>query len=233
VFNDLVEFGGQSAMSIYQLWIPFVVNAIGDPGPLIRAYAAKGMGILAEYSPNLFRQILPDVLNRLNSMIVHKDSRIKTRVQGTEIAIAAVGKLIYFHSSQIELSQVLPIWLNYLPVSEDVEQCKIIYQFLCHFFRYHTEILLGENCCNLPKILGIFADVLGTPIITPDTAQTIISILKQMETQFPVQLMQSAWESLNFTQQRKFTLSIFLQVVELFLLIRSILEKLQQILASS
>ena len=212
LFDDLVEFGGSSAVRIYQNWVQFVINCVNDANPAIRQAAAYGTGLLAEHSPELFLQILPTVINRLNAVITHKDSRSKSMVHATENAISAIGKIIQFHAAEIDVKQVLMIWLSYLPVSENSE-AVVIYQQLCTFFVRHTEIILGENFVNLPKILGIFADILGTTLITPATFQTIVSILKQMQAEFPAELMQSAWLTLNPSQQCK---SFFLLVLSFF-----------------
>lgn len=191
------------AQSIYHGWIAYIVQLINSEHPLLRKAAITSVSLLAEFSQKIFPQILANVINRLNAVIVSKNSRDKYYLPATQSAIATIGRIIEFYPSQIDLPQVLPIWLNYLPVT-DITDSAIIYQQLCGFFIRHPEILLGENFVNLPRILQLFASIIGTPLASRETSQTMISIIKQMNTDFPGELMQQAWVTLSPTHQGMF-----------------------------
>eukprot|EP00012_Vannella_robusta_P014021 CAMPEP_0206211088 /NCGR_PEP_ID=MMETSP0166-20121206/17930_1 /ASSEMBLY_ACC=CAM_ASM_000260 /TAXON_ID=95228 /ORGANISM="Vannella robusta, Strain DIVA3 518/3/11/1/6" /LENGTH=771 /DNA_ID=CAMNT_0053632877 /DNA_START=804 /DNA_END=3116 /DNA_ORIENTATION=- len=201
IFNNLVEYGEDSAQPIYQSWIPYIVQMINSEHPALRKIVVHGISLLAEFSQTLFPQIL--AINRLNAAIVSKNSREKYYIVATHAAIACVGQIIEFYPSRIDLHQVLPIWLSYLPVTEATEEAPEIYQQLCSLFLKHTEIILGENFANLPLLLQLFANVMGTPLCSSDTSQTMISIIKQMQADFPGELMQQAWVTLSPVQQEK------------------------------
>lgn len=200
-----MEFGEDVAQAIYQSWIAYIVQLINSEHPLLRKAAITGISLLAEYSQKIFPQILANVINRLNAVIVSKSSREKYCLPATQSAIATIGRIIEFYPSQIDLPQVLPIWFNYLPVTE-LTDSAVIYQQLCGFFIRHAEILLGENFVNLPRILQLFASIIGTPLATRETSQTMISIIKQMNNDFPGELMQQAWVTLSPAQQGNFWL---------------------------
>jgi len=200
VFNNLVHYGNST--SIYQSWIPYVVQLVNSTQPTLRKAAVTAMSILAEFAQDIFPQILANVINRLNATIVSKCSRDKYLISGTQTAIAAVGRIIEIYPSQIDIPQVLPIWLSYLPVTT-LTEAHTIYQQLCCFFLQNTEILLGENFVNLPRILQLFVAIIGTALVSSDTSQTMISIVKQMQSDFPGELMQQAWVTLSPTQQDK------------------------------
>jgi importin-5 len=204
LFNTLVEYGGESALPVYQSWTPFVVQLISSPNPNLRRAAAMGIGLLSEHSQTFFPQILGNSISRLNATINEPSSRDKYFLAATQTAIATVGRIIQYHPNAIDLTQVLPIWLNYLPVTS-ITDATIIHQQLCHFFVQHTEILLGANCACLPRILQLFADVLGTPLVSQETFQNMVSILKKMQSDFPPELMQQSWVALNPIQQGVFT----------------------------
>merc|ERR1712137_176562 len=200
LFNNLVEFGEKPAQSIYSSWVPYVVQVINTEHPGLRKAAITGISLLAEFTQDLFPQILANVINRLNAVIVAKSSRLKQCVAATQTAIATVGKIIELYPSHIDLPQVLPIWFNYLPVTDSTEAVTI-YQQLCSIFLRYTDILLGENFSNLPRILQLFSSVMGTNLVSNDTCQTMISIIKQMQADFPGELMQQAWVMLSPAQQ--------------------------------
>jgi len=159
---------------------------------------------LSEFARDLFPEILAKVINCLNAIIVEKTSRDRYFVAATQTAIAAVGRIIEFYASRIDLKQVLPIWLNYLPVTH-IAESDMIYKQLCHFMIVHTEIIIGEQGSNVPHILQIFANIIGTKLIQTETLQGIISILKKMQNEFPADVMQRAWVTLTQEQQQKLT----------------------------
>ena len=48
----------------------------------------------------------------------------------TENAISAVSKILKNNNSQINVNEVLPTWLSWLPTSEDVDEAPFIYGYL-------------------------------------------------------------------------------------------------------
>jgi hypothetical protein len=215
LFNSLVEFGGPVALTIYQSWVPYVIQILNSSQPGLRRAASMGVSLLAEFASDVFPQVLADSINRLNAAILSKGSRESASLSATQTAIATVGRIIQFHANAIDLKQVLPIWLSYLPVSS-MTDAQIIHQQLCVFFVQHTEIILGENFSNLLRILQLFAGALGTPLVSQETHLTMISILKQMQTDFPADLMQQAWLSLNLAERGFFFFLFFLGFFSFF-----------------
>lgn len=49
----------------------------------------------------------------------------------TENAIAAVTKILHFNSSMIDANDVIPHWLQWLPVYEDKDEAPYVYRYLC------------------------------------------------------------------------------------------------------
>jgi hypothetical protein len=63
--------------------------------------------------------------------------------------------------------------------------------------------ILGASYANLPKILSVFADVLGTDLINEELAHRIVNILKQIRSGLPAEVLQHCWGSLKPEQQQK------------------------------
>jgi len=201
-FDDLVEFGGPKAIPLYQPWVPTIVELMAHPHSDVRQSSVYGLGVLAEVNPELFSSVLGNVLNGLNQLITMEGSREDENVHVTENAISAMGKIIQFHSNSIDVSAVLPVWLSYLPVTED-DETSAIYKQLCHFMMHHSSVVVGENLGRLQMVLVLFIEILGSPLIEEETNPLIAQILKQMNSQFPAEKMQSIYQQLNPEQQEK------------------------------
>jgi len=200
-FDDLVEFGTLEATSIYQPWLARVVALMQYPDTDVRQAVVYGLGVLAEKNPELFATVLQDVMGKLNQLITQEDAREEENAHVTENAISALGKIIQFHAQSIPVASVLPVWLSYLPVSED-DETTVIYKQLCHFVMNYSQIVLGENQERLPMILALLLDVLGTPLVEDETNQVIVSIIKNLQSQCG-EKMQAAFHTLPAPLQEK------------------------------
>ena len=68
---------------------------------------------------------------RLLSVIQDPESRTVENLPPTENAISAVTKICKYHSEVVNLEEILPHWLSWLPVWEDEEEAVHIYNYLC------------------------------------------------------------------------------------------------------
>lgn len=98
--------------------------------PEVRQAAAYGWGVLGQCGGEAFARTCADVLPHLKAMIDAANSRSPENVNATENAISAVTKILHYNSSQINVNEVLPVWLKWLPVYEDEEELPHVYGFL-------------------------------------------------------------------------------------------------------
>ena len=63
-------------------------------------------------------------------MINAGDSRAVENVAATENAISAVTKICKYCPGAVNLNEVIPHWLSWLPVWDDVEEAIHIYGYL-------------------------------------------------------------------------------------------------------
>jgi len=200
-FDDLVEFGTREAASIYQPWLGRVVSLMQHPDTDVRQAVVYGLGVLAEKNGDLFASVRSEVMGQLQQLITQEDAREEENAHVTENAISALGKIIQFHSQAIPVAAVLPVWLTYLPVSED-DETTVIYKQLCHFVVQYSSIVLGDNQERLPMVLALLLDALGTSLVENETNEVIVSIIKNLQSQLG-EKMQAAFHSLPPPLQEK------------------------------
>uniref|UniRef100_A0A8C2LJ38 Importin-5 n=1 Tax=Cricetulus griseus TaxID=10029 RepID=A0A8C2LJ38_CRIGR len=121
-----------------------------------------------------FEQLLPLIVNLIVSVhlrtvfgkalpllvrvIQSADSKTKENVNATENCISAVGKIMKFKPDCVNVEEVLPHWLSWLPLHEDKEEAVQTFSYLCDLIESNNPIVLGPNNTNLPKIFGIIAE---------------------------------------------------------------------------
>lgn len=64
-------------------------------------------------------------------MIQSADSRAKENVNATENCISAVGKVMRYRSECINVNEILPHWVSWLPLTEDKEEAVHTFNYLC------------------------------------------------------------------------------------------------------
>jgi len=205
VFDDIVEFGGAAALIYFEQFVPTMLQLIADAHPGVRQAAAYGVGVCAEKACETFRPLIPDALNRLSVMVQDIEARSDDNVHATENAISAIGKVCRYQSNAIDVTQVLPHWLSLLPVTHDKVESKIVYDSLCFFLENanFSQVLIGSSYQNLPRILSIFGEVLGSALIDEAISARITNILKHMQTAFPGNILQQAYVGLSNEQKAR------------------------------
>ena len=68
---------------------------------------------------------------QLLSVIQDPESRQPENALATENAISAVTKICKYQPTAINVDEVLPHWLSWLPVWEDDEETVHIFSYLC------------------------------------------------------------------------------------------------------
>jgi len=202
IFDDLVEFSGPLFFPYFQHFFPLVMEYAADADPHVRQAAVYGLGVCAQVGGEKIVPAIQDILQRLTQVVLLPDSRDSTFGAPTDNAIAAVGKVIKFHSNVVDVSKVLPLWLSWLPVKQDPVESKITYNLLCDWVESSNVHLFGAQFQQLPKILGIFGDILGTELIDEQLTTRIVNILKQLRGLQP-DVLQKSWNLLTEDQKQK------------------------------
>jgi hypothetical protein len=186
----------------YDTYLPFVLEACNDESPEVRQAAVYGLGVCAEFGGSVFKPLIGEALSRLNVVIQLPNARQSENAMAYDNAVSAVGKICQFHRDSIDSSQVLPAWLNCLPISNDVLEAKVVHDQLCSMVERQDVDLLGPNNQHLPKILIVFAEVLtGKDVVTQETAGRMINILRQLQQTLPPSALASTWSTLKPEQQ--------------------------------
>jgi hypothetical protein len=101
----------------------------------------------------------------------------------TDNACGAVARMIMKHPNAVPLDQVLPVFVQALPLKRDFEENETVYRLLFQLIRSQNA-WVGNN---MGALLAVFTEVLSKPDdLKPHTRQEMIEVVKVLDQQFPL-----------------------------------------------
>ncbi|PWA44600.1 importin-5 [Artemisia annua] len=132
----------EAALRFYDAYLPFLFEACNDENSDVRQAAAYGLGVCAEYVGSAIKPLIGEALSSLNAVIRHPDALHPDNVMAYDNAVSALGKICHFHRDSIDSAQVIPAWLNCLPIKGDVAEAKAVHELLSVMVeRYFKELM--------------------------------------------------------------------------------------------
>uniref|UniRef100_A0A2P2MRU0 Importin beta-3 n=2 Tax=Rhizophora mucronata TaxID=61149 RepID=A0A2P2MRU0_RHIMU len=202
IFDDVAEQCREAALKYYDTYLPFLLEACNDENPDVRQAAVYGLGVCAEFGGSVFKHLVGEALARLDVVIQDPSAKQPDNVMAYDNAVSALGKICQHHRDRINSAQVIPAWLNCLPITGDLIEAKVVHEQLCSMVERSDVELLGPNNQYLPKIVSVFAAVLcGKDLATEQTASRMINLLRRLQQTLPPATLASTWSLLHPQQQ--------------------------------
>jgi len=184
-----------------QQYLPYVIQYAHDPHPGVRQAAVYGLGVFAECGGTLFAPFVKECLQKLIEVIQHPQSRNGEHATATDNAISSVAKFMKFQCNSVSVAELLPQWIMWLPAIDDPIECIVVHGQLCDFIESNNELVFGKNCERLPKVMSIFAAVVGTDYVDENVQGRIQTIFSKMQALFPPEALQKAFATLSTDDQ--------------------------------
>uniref|UniRef100_A0AAX7VLW5 Importin-5 n=1 Tax=Astatotilapia calliptera TaxID=8154 RepID=A0AAX7VLW5_ASTCA len=202
IFDDVVEHCSPSSFKYAEYFLRPMIQSLCDTSPEVRQAAAYGVGVMAQFGGENYRPFCTEALPLLVRVIQAADSRSKENVNATENCVSAVGKLMRFRPECVNVNEVLPHWLSWLPLKEDKEEAVHTFDFLCDLIESNNPIVLGPENANLPRIFFIIADGVSNESIKSEDAcsKRLANVIRQVQTS--AGLWTQCISTLNETQQK-------------------------------
>ncbi|XP_052885864.1 uncharacterized protein LOC108486202 isoform X2 [Gossypium arboreum] len=158
IFDDVAEQCREAAIKYYDTYLPFILEACNDENPDVRQAAVYGLGVCTEFGGPVFKPLVGEALSRLNAVIRHPNALQPENVMAYDNAVSALGKICLFHRDSIDATQIVPAWLNCLPIKGDLIEAKVVHEQLCSMVERSDSEILGPNHQYLPRIVAVFAE---------------------------------------------------------------------------
>merc|ERR1719187_603098 len=183
IFDDVIEYTGPASHKYQELFLPRLLGCVASNQPEVRQAAAYGCGVLGQCGGAGYAQTCAQAVPLLVEVIQATNSRQPENINPTENAISAVTKILQFNNASISMEEVIPHWMSWLPVTEDVDEAPFVYNYLADLVEANNVLVLGQNNTNLPRIVAVIAEALAVEVLPPDhNARTrLVNIIKQIQ----------------------------------------------------
>jgi len=172
IVDDLIEFLGQEILS--HIWHDLARIVIGfntHNSIEIRRAASYGVGVFAKFTKTDFFKYAEDCVNCLYAGLkfTKKENDNEEQFEGAkDNATSSLGKIIKYQTNNIDVAKIIPSWIDHLPIVHDIDESVEQHLMLCQLVTNQSNLAIGENYQNLPKVLKIFARIYNTKKFTSD-----------------------------------------------------------------
>ncbi|KAK7090444.1 importin-5-like [Littorina saxatilis] len=184
VWDDVLEHTGPMSAKYQNMFLQPIVEYITDKQSEVRQAAAYGIGVMAQFGGLVYADVCPECIPRLVSVIEHPDSKQVENINATENAISAVVKICKYNGSKVNVDEIIPRLMHWLPVTEDPDEAIHIYNYVCDLLEANHPGVMGENGANLPHIFSIIAEAIMQEILesSSDVYMRLLNIVRQVQT---------------------------------------------------
>lgn len=158
--------------------------ALSDSEYTVLSDAAFALGLLVENSQVDLSQQYLQLLGALRPLFVVTPDSPAVRLNAKDNAAGAVGRLIIRNTAAIPLDQVLPIFIDALPLKNDHLENRPVFRALFHLFRTNGAALYPF----MDRLLPVFTHVLGSSgeeQITEDIRTELIHLVALINQEVP------------------------------------------------
>ncbi|KAF8976841.1 hypothetical protein BGZ46_007906, partial [Entomortierella lignicola] len=156
---------------------PIALKGLSDEEPEVRSNAAYTVGALCQNTNLDISSQYPNLLTALYPLFQGQNLE-----NVTDNACGAVARMIMKHPNAVPVDQVLPVFIQALPLKRDFEENDPVYKLLFSLIRSQNAWIFA----NLAQVLAIFAEVLPKEDeLKPHTRAEMIEIIKGLNQQFP------------------------------------------------
>ncbi|PIO72356.1 HEAT repeat protein, partial [Teladorsagia circumcincta] len=182
--DDCIEFAPKRCAQYQDQYVPIMLKCLADEYPEVRQAAAYGFGIMGMIGGADYLNSVTSALEPLATMVNSPEARSTEESSGaTDNGIAAVAKILKYSGANVDIAQVVPAFLSWLPTHEDVTEAPHIYGYLADLIESDHPVVLGKDNCNLPRLVFIIVSAFALEAFPPNeegaaVAQRLQHILK-------------------------------------------------------
>ncbi|XP_046867520.1 importin-4-like [Drosophila willistoni] len=177
VLADSVKSLGSCVVTYFDILCPLFIGGVSDKDAKVRKNCFFGLGELVLYAEEKSFETYPVILQTLSNAISKE-----LNPSAMDNICGAVARLLVLNHEAVPLAQVLPVFLNHLPLCEDTEENDMILKAFCALYmKAHYSIV-----DFIEQMLAIVIDVLYKKQM-PDKESTAsaIEFVKEIRQQYP------------------------------------------------
>jgi hypothetical protein len=182
IIDNMAEFLGQEILDniwgqIHQILLSYSNHKVTE----LRRAACYGLGEFARNTVKNYSHFADATLSAINKALAlnSDDEDEEDWGECRDNMIAALGKIIKYQSQHVDLSVLVPSWVNLLPLNWDEVESINQHSFFCDLLVDNTNYVLGENNTHLPKVIKILCKIHQTKFSNTDLDKRIEKFLDE------------------------------------------------------
>ncbi|KAJ6228314.1 karyopherin (importin) beta 3 [Anaeramoeba flamelloides] len=197
IFGDIFEFSND--LDIFQFYWEKVnsniVEILSSKDSQLRKAAAYVIGVCAEKGSKHFavhsEQIIEILYNSITSFAGNENEKEKGNqeeeidedaLSSNDSLISTFGKILFHHKDSLKnFDQFIPVWLQFLPITTEIEEVSPVVDILCKFVEDNNQIVIGQNFENIPIIFSMFTIALMEGCADEELSQRMFRIIKYFD----------------------------------------------------
>ena len=187
IIDDMIEFLQQNLIGniwkdLFQILVKYSIEKDYE----LRNASAYGLGIFSRFTTQNFKEYEKDLLNAINNAMTFPSDVPKEEKDNMKFArdnaVSALGKVIKYHGAECDnLQELINLWVNNLPITEDHEEARLNHKFLMEILKQDSTKILGTNFENLNKVILIVSKIYNTDNSDDDIDKDIKEIAKNIK----------------------------------------------------
>lgn len=175
---EIIQASGNAVVPFLQKLYPLFMKLVKDADDEVCSNAVFGLGCLCTSCGDHLTSHYPEILKTLHEVMTKtSNERVHDNV------CAATCRMIMASKTSLPLNQVLPSVLQCLPLKEDFEENKTVFDCLCQLYLTGEQEILQ----HIPRLLTVVAQVVGTDQVKQDTQTLLINFVKDLHAKFPAE----------------------------------------------
>jgi hypothetical protein len=144
VLVELVDHGGAAALPLLPNIVAACLQYAQDGAPHVRRAACYGLAVCAARGGDAFAPQAHAALAQLHAVVAAPGAREGEAEAATDNAIDAVGRICKHHAGAVDATQVLPVWLSWLPLAADEECAQGAHTMLAELAEARHAAVVGQ-----------------------------------------------------------------------------------------
>lgn len=184
IIDDMIEFLGQN--SLPHLWSDLartILTYADDKEPFLRQAAVYGIGEFAVNTTKDFASFAPALLEGIDKSLRYNSDGQSQHQWSTarDNSVAALGKIIKYQSSNIDLPTLVKVWVENLPLTEDDIEGQKQHKIFVELLTNSHDLVFGPNKEHLPKVIRILGKICDTKFVEDATNKEIKVLIQNIK----------------------------------------------------
>ncbi|KAH8601139.1 armadillo-type protein [Bisporella sp. PMI_857] len=163
---------GDAVTPYTETLLKLLLHRLSDEDPETKSNAAYATGLLVFHSRNsaAYLPSFNTILTKLEPLLHTEHART------LDNACGCVSRMIMAHPDKVPIDDVLPVIVEQLPLKEDYEENKPIYECITGLYQNGNQTVIGLT----QQLVPVFASVLGEPVeqLDVDTRAKLVETVK-------------------------------------------------------